>query len=149
MILSDRKTGSSRHSGTPTQMIRGHAVDIVSPTSGHEEHRTVLTLMIAAKAFNPPGIAMTIFVGVVITTVLAQTASRGAPNQAIIPIQAVKISDDDGGRPAAISPPSSSGGSIMPTQSMRLGYSLPLRPDRRVGRTEEHTPEQRHRYRRP
>jgi len=47
---------------------------------------------------------MTVLVGVVITMVLAQTAPKGASNRATIPIQAVRISDDDGGRPAAISP---------------------------------------------
>jgi len=41
-------------------------------------------------------------VGIVITTVLAQTVPKEAPKPVIIPIQAVKISDDDGRRPAAI-----------------------------------------------
>ncbi len=43
-------------------------------------------------------------VGVVIATVLAQAASKEAPKPIVIPIQAVKISDDDGRRPAAVSP---------------------------------------------
>ncbi len=47
---------------------------------------------------------MTALVGVVIATILAQTAPKGASNHATIPIQAVRICDDDGGRPAAISP---------------------------------------------
>jgi Pregnancy-associated plasma protein-A len=47
---------------------------------------------------------MTVFVRIVITTVLAQTAPKAASNRLDIPIQAVRISDDDGGRPTAITP---------------------------------------------
>ncbi len=46
---------------------------------------------------------MTLLTGVVIATVLAQAAPEGAPNRVEVPIQAVRISDDDGGRAAAIS----------------------------------------------
>jgi hypothetical protein len=46
---------------------------------------------------------MTLLTGVVVATVLAQAAPKGAPNRMEVPIQAVRISDDDGGRAAAIS----------------------------------------------
>ncbi len=47
---------------------------------------------------------MTVLVGVVIASILAQTAPKAVSNRVDIPIQGVSISDDDGGRPAAITP---------------------------------------------
>jgi hypothetical protein len=42
--------------------------------------------------------------GVVIASLLAQTADNRASFRATVPVLAVRVSDDDGGRPAAISP---------------------------------------------
>ena len=47
---------------------------------------------------------MTVLVGVVITTFLAQTAPKGPSNRMDVPIVEVRISDDDGGRRTAITP---------------------------------------------
>ena len=47
---------------------------------------------------------MQALVGVVIATLLAQAADNRDSFRATVPILAVRVSDDDGGRPAAIFP---------------------------------------------